>query len=180
MLIEGKSFSLMCFIFTIELVHSLKFIQFEVPKSAPEGSDVQLICSYDLEGYPLYQLKWYYNGSEFFRHEPKVKEEPFLYLKVNGIKINKKRSNSTHLILSDVSKSVEGPFACEVSTDSLFQTKYLEANLTISGSRSSGSQKFGFTIYAQWKIIISLIILQSMISHQVITNHLNHNRYPIN
>jgi hypothetical protein len=30
-----------------------------------------MICSYDLEGDPLYTVKWYKGRSEFFRYVPK-------------------------------------------------------------------------------------------------------------
>jgi len=35
------------------------------------GNPVTLICEYDLEGAPLYSVKWYRGNREFFRHIPK-------------------------------------------------------------------------------------------------------------
>ncbi len=38
-----------------------------VPSFAIQGRNAILECDYDLEGQPLYALKWYKNGMEFYR-----------------------------------------------------------------------------------------------------------------
>uniref|UniRef100_T1K077 Ig-like domain-containing protein n=1 Tax=Tetranychus urticae TaxID=32264 RepID=T1K077_TETUR len=152
----------------LQVVKSLRISEFIVPRNAFEGSDARIICSYDLEGYPLYTLKWYRNEEEFFRYEPKAKE-PYMYLPVKGIKIN--RSNSTHILLSNVNKFTEGSFACEVSTDIQFQTLHQESHLTIVASRSSDN----LSTYSSRNVITVLLLLQLMVSHQIIKSHFSVN-----
>ncbi|CAA9994806.1 unnamed protein product [Nesidiocoris tenuis] len=41
-----------------------------VPKSARAHSAVTLVCQYDLDGKPLYAVKWYRGNHEFFRYVP--------------------------------------------------------------------------------------------------------------
>ncbi len=42
-------------------------IQVEVPRFEIVGERTRLRCNYDLEGESLYSVKWYKNGSEFYR-----------------------------------------------------------------------------------------------------------------
>lgn len=42
-----------------------------VPVAVSPGDTVTLHCSYDLEGDPLYTVKWYKGRQEFFRYVPK-------------------------------------------------------------------------------------------------------------
>lgn len=42
-----------------------------VPQAATVGDTVTLQCRYNLEGEPLYTVKWYKGQSEFYRYLPK-------------------------------------------------------------------------------------------------------------
>lgn len=45
----------------------LKLLGVHVPQSVSVGDTVTLHCDYDLQGSPLYSLKWHKDGREFFR-----------------------------------------------------------------------------------------------------------------
>lgn len=81
-----------------------------------KGKPATLQCLYDLEGDLLYQVKWYKGQREFFRYTarqvPPTKEFP-----INGLKVNQRASNETHLALSDVINDNSGEYSCEVSAD---------------------------------------------------------------
>lgn len=49
-------------------------MQLTVARAVRVGHSVTLGCDYDLEGAPLYSVKWYKDGDEFYRYVPK--EEP--------------------------------------------------------------------------------------------------------
>jgi hypothetical protein len=43
----------------------------EVPEAVSLGDGAVFVCKYDLEGDPLYTLKWYKGSREFYRYTPK-------------------------------------------------------------------------------------------------------------
>ncbi|KAF5289855.1 hypothetical protein FQA39_LY14968 [Lamprigera yunnana] len=49
----------------------LKDVAVTVPQAATVGDTVTLQCRYNLEGEPLYTVKWYKGQSEFYRFLPK-------------------------------------------------------------------------------------------------------------
>ncbi|KAF2902621.1 hypothetical protein ILUMI_03568 [Ignelater luminosus] len=49
----------------------LKDVSVTVPQAATVGDTVTLQCRYNLEGEPLYTVKWYKGQSEFYRYLPK-------------------------------------------------------------------------------------------------------------
>lgn len=65
----------------------MKIIDFRIPKKVKEGSSVQLICNYDLEGAPLHSFKWYHDEKEFYRHEPWAKP-PYAHFPVEGVNVD--------------------------------------------------------------------------------------------
>lgn len=50
---------------------ALKDVTVMVPQAATVGDTVTLQCRYNLEGEPLYTVKWYKGQSEFYRYLPK-------------------------------------------------------------------------------------------------------------
>lgn len=49
----------------------------DVPQYAVAGQKATLSCSFDLRATRLYSLKWYHNGTEFYRYVPTERDEPF-------------------------------------------------------------------------------------------------------
>lgn len=50
---------------------ALKDVAVVIPRAVSVGDTVTLQCKYDLEGEPLYTVKWYKGQSEFYRFLPK-------------------------------------------------------------------------------------------------------------
>lgn len=50
---------------------SLKNVEVTIPPAVRIGDTVTLQCRYDLEGEPLYTVKWYKGTREFYRFIPK-------------------------------------------------------------------------------------------------------------
>lgn len=50
---------------------ALKDVSVTIPPAARIMDTVTLQCKYDLEGEPLYTVKWYKGGKEFYRYIPK-------------------------------------------------------------------------------------------------------------
>lgn len=73
-------------------------------------------CLYDLEGDPLYAVKWYKGESEFFRYAPKEKP-PIKQFKIPGLNVAEKYSNDSHVVLEDVSVENSGSYRCEITAD---------------------------------------------------------------
>lgn len=48
----------------------------DVPRYSFAGGKATLSCSYDLSATRLYSLKWYHNGTEFYRYVPTEREQP--------------------------------------------------------------------------------------------------------
>jgi hypothetical protein len=57
--------------FVLAGVRGLRDVAVTVPVAVSPGDTVTLHCSYDLEGDPLYTVKWYKGRQEFFRYVPK-------------------------------------------------------------------------------------------------------------
>lgn len=52
-------------------VFGLRNVEIVAPLAVTPGSSATLACHYDLEGDPLYTVKWYKDRKEFFRYVPK-------------------------------------------------------------------------------------------------------------
>ncbi|KAL1517802.1 hypothetical protein ABEB36_001525 [Hypothenemus hampei] len=95
--------------------HSLKITNLYVPREA--GHDAQLDCLYDLEGEPLYDVKWYKDDHQFFRcmANGNVKDFP-----VEGVTIYYSKYvtvGSCPITLTRLTSSSAGKYKCEVSLD---------------------------------------------------------------
>lgn len=58
-----------------------------IPLAVKIGDTVTLQCDYDLEGDPLYTVKWYKGSREFFRYVPKEMPSTIEFL-LAGINID--------------------------------------------------------------------------------------------
>lgn len=52
-------------------VFGLKGVRIWSPEAIRAGESLRLSCDYDLEGVPLYSIKWYFGDQEFYRFVPK-------------------------------------------------------------------------------------------------------------
>ncbi|BES98588.1 Hypothetical protein NTJ_11403 [Nesidiocoris tenuis] len=105
-------------------------VRIMVPKSARAHSAVTLVCQYDLDGKPLYAVKWYRGNHEFFRYVPQ--ESPSMVaFPVPGLVVDFPGSNAHQVTLLDVPVNISGLVSCEVSADLTFSTASDSANLTV-------------------------------------------------
>ncbi|XP_046664662.1 uncharacterized protein LOC124357185 [Homalodisca vitripennis] len=122
------------FLITGCLVTGLKDVRVVVPKAARKGDSVVLRCNYDLEGDPLYAVKWYKGRAEFYRYSPK-ENPPMKVFPIPGLSelhVDKSRSNETQLFLTSVTTSLTGQYNCEVSADApSFHTAIVAANMDV-------------------------------------------------
>lgn len=52
-------------------VFGLKGVRIWNPEAIRAGESLRLSCDYDLDGVPLYSIKWYFGDQEFYRYVPK-------------------------------------------------------------------------------------------------------------
>lgn len=62
-------------------------IDLQVPGQVSTGSNVMIACYYDLSGKSLHSLKWYHEGHEFYRVEPRSHPE-IIVLQEEGIQVD--------------------------------------------------------------------------------------------
>ncbi|XP_037913348.1 uncharacterized protein LOC119652994 isoform X2 [Hermetia illucens] len=114
-----------------DFILCLKNVSVTVPTAVKKGDNALLICNYDLEGDPLYSVKWYKGRREFYRYTPK--ENPAMKtFAINGINVERSLSNQSHVILSSVQPMISGKFSCEVSADApSFHTMVVSGELDV-------------------------------------------------
>ncbi|XP_055628354.1 uncharacterized protein LOC129769870 [Toxorhynchites rutilus septentrionalis] len=86
------------------------------PSWVRRGQEAQLHCQYEMEGAPLYSVKWYRGTLEFYRYSP-FENPPAKIFPYTGIKVDMTVSNATHVTLRNVGFNLSGNFTCEVTAD---------------------------------------------------------------
>ncbi|XP_034488688.1 uncharacterized protein LOC117792595 [Drosophila innubila] len=101
------------------------------PPAVRRGQSVVLRCEYQLDGAPLYSIKFYRGQLEFYRFTPgeyphtKVFQYP-------GIKVDESSSNATLVLIRNVSFGLSGNFSCEVTADApLYSTATAYAQMQV-------------------------------------------------
>ncbi|XP_039284268.1 uncharacterized protein LOC111056050 isoform X2 [Nilaparvata lugens] len=103
-------------------VNSLKLTTLHIEKHTVRGNNSLLECRFDLEGEALYSVKWYKDGHEFFRYIPKDYPSTQTFL-LPGVKVDRRHSNESQVLLTDLTLSSTGRYRCEVSAEApSFQT----------------------------------------------------------
>ncbi|KAJ0177976.1 hypothetical protein K1T71_006849 [Dendrolimus kikuchii] len=112
------------FIFSISFlmlfggVTSLRDVMLLVqPSRVIRGGTAALICSRDMQGAPLYSVKWYRGNHEFYRYTP-MEEPDTRVFGLPGIYVDMNRSNGSQVLLRKLDLSLAGNFSCEVTADS--------------------------------------------------------------
>ncbi|KAJ8976363.1 hypothetical protein NQ317_013274 [Molorchus minor] len=95
---------------------ALKDVYVSVPQAAKIMDTVTLQCKYDLEGEPLYTVKWYKGSKEFYRYIPKELPNTQVF-PLPGIDVDLSKSNPNEVVLRNVQAEVTGRYKCEVSSD---------------------------------------------------------------
>ncbi|TDG51905.1 hypothetical protein AWZ03_001575 [Drosophila navojoa] len=109
------------------------------PPAVRRGQSVALRCEYQLDGAPLYSIKFYRGQLEFYRFTPgeyphtKVFQYP-------GIKVDESSSNATLVLIRNVSFGLSGNFSCEVTADApLYSTATAYAQMQVVAHSTSHS-----------------------------------------
>ncbi|XP_050515286.1 uncharacterized protein LOC114336588 [Diabrotica virgifera virgifera] len=93
-----------------------RHVSVTIPIAAKTRDTVSLQCRYDLEGEPLYTLKWYKGAKEFYRYIPKELPSTQIF-PLPGINVDTIKSNPNNLVLTNIQSEVTGRYKCEVSSD---------------------------------------------------------------
>lgn len=97
---------------------AVKNVSMSIPDAVAQGSTVTLRCDYDLEGQPLYSIKWFRGESEFYQYVPKEIPASKVF-DVDGVKIkvDVSRSDANRVTLQDLGRQPPAYYRCEVSAD---------------------------------------------------------------
>uniref|UniRef100_A0A182K665 Ig-like domain-containing protein n=1 Tax=Anopheles christyi TaxID=43041 RepID=A0A182K665_9DIPT len=106
----------------VEFASGIMLTEVRVPKHTIKGHSVRLECHYDMEGEALYSVKWYKDGSEFYRYVPRD-DPPGTVFPQPGIIVDLLNSTSEQVVLAPIDLSSSGKYRCEVSAEApSFQT----------------------------------------------------------
>ncbi|XP_068625005.1 uncharacterized protein [Battus philenor] len=106
------------FVILFGAVTSLRGVKLIVePGLVIRGRTAALICLRDMQGAPLYSVKWYRGNHEFFRYTPMENPEIRLF-GLPGIYVDMSQSNGSQVMLRRLELEVAGNFSCEVTADS--------------------------------------------------------------
>ncbi|KAI5754659.1 hypothetical protein M8J77_010427 [Diaphorina citri] len=78
-----------------KILNCLKNVYLEIiPPAVQKGHNVTLLCHYDMEGAPLYSVKWYRGKHEFYRYTPSDSPQSKVF-PLHGISVDKCSIHST-------------------------------------------------------------------------------------
>ncbi|XP_043282309.1 uncharacterized protein [Venturia canescens] len=135
-------------------VGALKIRRLIVPTFTYSSKKAHLECRYDLESDTLYSVTWYKDNEEFYKYEPKARQNQISH-PVEGVKLNHHASDGQKVILEDVNLQSRGVYKCDVIADaSNFPSVQAEALMEVvvpprTSPRITGEEK----IYASGDIL---------------------------
>ncbi|GBP55403.1 hypothetical protein EVAR_45725_1 [Eumeta japonica] len=94
------------------------------PSVVQRGRNVTMACIHQLHDYGVYSVKWYKGNHEFYRYSP-LDTPTTRLIPANGIKIDRLRSNETHVVLISVGPTLSGNYSCEVIQNSPSYPQYV-------------------------------------------------------
>ncbi|KAL4144153.1 hypothetical protein QTP88_006379 [Uroleucon formosanum] len=102
-----------------------------IPQWADLRSSVTLYCKFDTGGDSLYSVKWYKDDNEFFRYMPGLSPQTLVF-NSDGVNVDKSKSSATEVTLYPLTRTSNGNYKCEVSTDAPnFPTVVEDANMSV-------------------------------------------------
>ena len=69
-------------------LNGVRLVNVNVPSYRFRGENAVLKCIYDLEGEQLYSVKWYKDGSEFFRYIPGDPDQRITTFSLPGVTVD--------------------------------------------------------------------------------------------
>ncbi|BES94559.1 beat protein [Nesidiocoris tenuis] len=116
---------------TKELSDGLKLIDVKIDKHVVMGRGTTLECLFDMESEPLYSVKWYKDGHEFFRFVPK-EVPPSQHFSVPGVHVDLENSTEAQVRLTHLELKSSGKYRCEVSAEGpSFQTVSAHSDMLV-------------------------------------------------
>ncbi|XP_068207682.1 uncharacterized protein [Palaemon carinicauda] len=106
----------------------------DVPLYAFAGGQATLSCSFDLQSRKLYSLKWYHNGTEFYRYVPTERKAPISIKPSHTFSVTERFRNDMRVTLSltRLNVSASGLYRCEVIAEHpSFTTDAARASMTV-------------------------------------------------
>ncbi|XP_076171740.1 cell adhesion molecule 3-like isoform X2 [Ptiloglossa arizonensis] len=121
----------------------LREVRIQMPTAVKKGDSAILNCWYDTEGDPLYAVKWYKGGREFYRYAPN--ETPVVKtFPIGNLTVKKAESNATQIGLTNLELDAAGVYSCEVSADlPSFHTAIVSATMNVVELPSQGPSIHG-------------------------------------
>ncbi|XP_022246145.1 uncharacterized protein LOC106463027 [Limulus polyphemus] len=95
---------------------ALQLVMLDVPSPTVVGQEVELTCSFDLNGDTLYSVKWYKDDVEFYRYVPND-WPPGQFLPLGGVRVDLSKSKEQSVYIRNVALETAGIYKCEVSTE---------------------------------------------------------------
>ncbi|XP_076390667.1 uncharacterized protein LOC100875340 isoform X15 [Megachile rotundata] len=124
---------------TCLLVAGLQLLRINVPAYSLRGKSALLECRYDLQGDKLYSITWYKDHEEFYRYVPRGEPTKHSY-RVEGVKVDHRRSDHQQVLLQNVSLHSSGQYKCEVSAEApSFNSVSAEAHMEVVGEARHGN-----------------------------------------
>ncbi|XP_042206292.1 uncharacterized protein LOC121855426 [Homarus americanus] len=102
--------------------------------STPSPERRLLSCSYDLRATRLYSLKWYHNGTEFYRYVPTERNAPINIQPTHKFSVTEVSRDERRVTVSltKLRVSASGQYRCEVIAEHpSFRTEFAAANMTV-------------------------------------------------
>ncbi|KAK7865386.1 hypothetical protein R5R35_001871 [Gryllus longicercus] len=122
----------LCALLAAEAAAALRDVRVVLPPVVRAGGAATLLCLFDLEGAPLYAVKWYRGTREFFRFEP-ANRPPAQVVPFPGVVVDLASSGERQVTLRAVPPHLSGAFSCEVSADApSFSTAVARGELTVT------------------------------------------------
>ncbi|XP_012541205.1 cell adhesion molecule 2 [Monomorium pharaonis] len=111
-------------------VAALKLLHINVPAYTLRGRNALLECRYDRERDRLYGITWYKDHEVFYKYVLRDKN-PHVY-DVNGVKVDRSRSDDQTVTLQDANLHATGVYKCEVNGEGpSFNTVSAEARMEV-------------------------------------------------
>ncbi|KAF5292306.1 hypothetical protein FQA39_LY03340 [Lamprigera yunnana] len=131
---------------------ALKDVSVIVPQAVVVGDSVSLHCRFNLEGEPLYTVKWYKGQSEFYRYLPKELPNTQVF-PLSGIAVDLSNSSPNKVVLQDVQTTTTGRYRCEVSTDAPnfytnIETGYIECSKKRKRTKNTSNEQMELYLQA--------------------------------
>ncbi|XP_014203715.1 uncharacterized protein LOC106636004 [Copidosoma floridanum] len=104
----------LCATWLLGAVEGLMMTNLKIPTHVVQNQTVRMECEFDLDGEPLYSVKWYKDGNEFYRYVPNERPDIHVF-SLPGVNVDKHSSSERSVVIHRVNLDSSGRYRCEVS-----------------------------------------------------------------